>query len=99
MKYGTNGIIPEFVNIGADGCSGISPLAGTSVWSRATQKSVQTCRSSCAFTLLPPLESVWAAVLAAWAMVGPPYWPTGAAHDAEPAGLRLGRGRRVPLQR
>ena len=30
-KYGTNGIIPEFVNIGADGWFGIRLADGTAV--------------------------------------------------------------------
>ncbi len=46
MKYGTKGIIPELVNMGAEGCSGMRPAEGTVVCWRATQNSVQAVRSS-----------------------------------------------------
>src|SRR6478752_3275268 len=83
MKYGTNGIIPELVNMGADGCSGMSPLAGTSVCCLATQNSGQTCRSSCAFTLLAPFpEHEPARVRAARLVVGPPYRSAASPNDA-----------------
>ena len=49
-KYGTNGIIPELVNIGAVGWCGISPADGTTVWPRAAKKSWKTLRSSLAVT-------------------------------------------------
>ena len=48
-KYGTNGIIPELVNIGADGCVGIRLAEGTSgVRHGSTKNSVQARRSSSA---------------------------------------------------
>src|SRR5262245_9648141 len=47
-KYGTNCIIPELVNIGAEGWCGMSPAAGTSRWSRAEKNSVHVRRSSSA---------------------------------------------------
>ncbi|CAB4557047.1 unannotated protein [freshwater metagenome] len=45
-KYGTKGIIPEFVNIGADGWVGMRLPDLTDVWARATKKSVQVRRRS-----------------------------------------------------
>jgi hypothetical protein len=41
MKYGTKGIIPEFVNIGALGCVGIKLADGTMVCCRAAKNSFQ----------------------------------------------------------
>ena len=45
-KYGTNGIIPELVNIGAVGWSGISPAEGTRVCPRSSKNEVNARRSS-----------------------------------------------------
>src|SRR6188768_518733 len=44
-KYGTNCIIPEFVNIGAVGWVGMRLADGTSAWSRARKNSFQVRRS------------------------------------------------------
>src|SRR5438132_7417174 len=56
-KYGTNCIIPELVNMGADGWCGIKLAAATGVWARAVKNSVQARRSWSAFMVRP---SVWA---------------------------------------
>jgi hypothetical protein len=47
-KYGTNGIMPELVNIGAEGCVGRRLPEGTAVWARATKNSVHAVRNSSA---------------------------------------------------
>jgi len=46
MKYGTNGIIPELVNIGALGCVGMRLADGTMVCCRAAKKSFHAARRS-----------------------------------------------------
>src|SRR3954462_9067482 len=48
-KYGTNGIIPEFTNIGAVGWCGIKPADGTILCCRCAKKSRNFCRSSSDF--------------------------------------------------
>src|SRR3954453_12579952 len=48
-KYGTNGIIPEFTNIGAVGWCGIRPADGTIVCCLDAKKSRNARRSSSAF--------------------------------------------------
>src|SRR3954454_11595958 len=45
-KYGTNCIIPEFVNSGAVGCVGLRLAGGTRTWPRSLKKATQIFRSS-----------------------------------------------------
>jgi hypothetical protein len=52
-KYGTNGIIPELVNMGAVGWVGIRLPDGTIVCSRAAKNSAKARRSSEVFTAGP----------------------------------------------
>ena len=57
-KYGTNCIIPEFVNIGAVGWCGIRPADGTFVCPRSAKKSVNAARSSVA-CMSRPIYPCW----------------------------------------
>src|SRR3954468_360476 len=67
-KYGTNCIIPELVNIGADGWCGMSPADATKVCCFCSKKDRQTRRSSWASIVGTSLPAGGA--LAGWQAAG-----------------------------